>query len=195
MARRRSLRSSRFSRTVPRSPTVPHQDRRLDSVARPRLGLGYTPGTHPNGRSRVRDGIGSIAARAVLWFLAAHRGSRIITTAPTFEQVRDLLWTQIRAAVTAAPAGLYPDADLTRLEISDEWFAVGLSTNTPERFAGHHARPRLFRHVPSLGRRRRAARVCDRLRGGRSCQGRSRVRRVTPGGARSRDAWFSNDPH
>jgi hypothetical protein len=48
--------SSRFSRTVPPSPKPRPPTR---SVARPRLRLGYTPCSHPNGRSRVRDGIRS----------------------------------------------------------------------------------------------------------------------------------------
>lgn len=96
-----------------------------------------------NPRTAVRSCHGSgktaTAARAALWFLAAYPNSRVVTTAPTFSQVRDLLWPEIHRAVAKAPAGFYPSPDITRLSISRDWFAVGLSTNQPERFQGHHA--------------------------------------------------------
>lgn len=96
-----------------------------------------------NKRTAVRSCHGSgktaIAARAVLWFLAAYPESRVVTTAPTFTQVRDLLWREIAQGVHHAPAGFYGQPNLTRLEISPTWFAVGLSTRTPEHFQGHHA--------------------------------------------------------
>jgi phage terminase large subunit len=94
-------------------------------------------------RTAVRSCHGSgktaTAARVVAWFLTAYPGSRVITTAPTFSQVRDLLWSEINGAVARAPEGLFPACDTTRLTISREWFAVGLSTDRPERFQGHHA--------------------------------------------------------
>ena len=73
------------------------------------------------------------------WYLTAFPESRVVTTAPTFSQVRDLLWSEINAAVGKAPEGLFPPCDATRLTISRSWFAVGLSTDRPERFQGHHA--------------------------------------------------------
>ena len=75
----------------------------------------------------------------VAWYLTAFPESRVVTTAPTFSQVRDLLWSEINAAVGKAPEGLFPPCDATRLTISRSWFAVGLSTDRPERFQGHHA--------------------------------------------------------
>lgn len=79
------------------------------------------------------------AARAALWFLAAYPDSRVITTAPTYTQVRDLLWAEIHSATYKAPAGFFPQASSTRLSITDNWYATGVSTNQPERFQGHHA--------------------------------------------------------
>lgn len=96
-----------------------------------------------NPRTAVRSCHGSgktaTAARAALWFLAAYPKSRVITTAPTFTQVRDLLWPEMHRAIEHAPAGLYPPADTTRLEIAKDWYAVGISTDRPERFQGQHA--------------------------------------------------------
>jgi hypothetical protein len=114
--------------------------------------LGFTPwstqrrileSVRDNKRTAVRSCHGSgktaIAARCVLWFLAAHPNSRVVTTAPTYTQVRDLLWREIAGGVSKAPPGFYGDPNMTRLEISPTWFAVGLSTRTPEHFQGHHA--------------------------------------------------------
>lgn len=96
-----------------------------------------------NPRTAVRSCHGSgktaVAARVVAWYLTAFPESRVVTTAPTFSQVRDLLWSEINAAVGRAPEGLFPPCDSTRLTISRSWFAVGLSTDRPERFQGHHA--------------------------------------------------------
>ena len=96
-----------------------------------------------NPRTAVRSahGVGktSTAARAVLWFLAAYPYSRVITTAPTFSQVRELLWREI-AVGHAAADGFFDGALFdTRLELGPDWFALGLNTDRPERFSGHHA--------------------------------------------------------
>lgn len=96
-----------------------------------------------NPRTAVQSCHGSgktaTAARVALTFLAAYPRSRVITTAPTFTQVRDLLWPEIHTAVHRAPVGLFPSPDTTRLTIAKDWYAVGVSTNRPERFQGHHA--------------------------------------------------------
>lgn len=96
-----------------------------------------------NPKTAVRSCHGSgktaTAARIALWYLAAYPNSRVVTTAPTFSQVRDLLWAEIHTALSHAPKGLYPLPDITRLSFGRDWFAVGVSTNRKERFQGHHA--------------------------------------------------------
>lgn len=96
---------------------------------------------HDRTAVRSAHGVGktAIAARAGLWFLAAHPHSRVVTTAPTWSQVKQLLWREV--AVAHARADDFLDGVLTdtRLELGPDWFAIGLSTDQPERFAGHHA--------------------------------------------------------
>ena len=100
---------------------------------------------HPRVTVRSCHGVGktATAARIALWFLASHPDSRVITTAPTWAQVEQLLWREIRSAVGAAhargKAAMFPPANTTKLEMAERWFAIGLSTNEPERFQGHHA--------------------------------------------------------
>ena len=100
---------------------------------------------HPRTTVRSCHGVGktAVAARAVLWFLATHRDSRVITTAPTWSQVEQLLWREIRSAVAEAhgrdSGRMFPSSQVAKLELGERWFAIGLSTNEPERFQGHHA--------------------------------------------------------
>lgn len=97
--------------------------------------------THNRTAVRSCHGVGKTitAANTALAFLAAYPRSRVITTAPTYTQVRDLLWPEIHRAISRSPSGLYPEPDTTRLTLAKDWFAVGVSTNRPERFQGHHA--------------------------------------------------------
>jgi hypothetical protein len=81
----------------------------------------------------------AIAARIMLWFLAAFPSSRVISTGPTFHQVRDLLWREIRLGYHAADGFIGGELFDTRLELATDWFALGLSTDRPDRFQGHHA--------------------------------------------------------
>jgi hypothetical protein len=96
---------------------------------------------HPRTAVRSCHGVGKTAAAAhvVLWFLAAYPGCRVISTAPTERQLRDQLWAEIRMALQRAPAGFFPKPTLTRLDAGVNWYAEGISTDTPGRFAGHHA--------------------------------------------------------
>lgn len=92
---------------------------------------------------RSAHGVGktATAARAVLWFLLAHgpRSCRVVTTAPTWEGVKNLLWVELRKAAMSSrmPFGATPSS--TDLRLAPDWFAIGLSTDVPERFQGHHA--------------------------------------------------------
>jgi hypothetical protein len=96
-----------------------------------------------HGRTTVRSchgaGKTAIAARCALWFLAVHPNSRVITTAPTWQQVKGLLWREIHVAYHAAGGLIGGEIFDTRLELGPEWVAFGLSTDRPERFQGHHA--------------------------------------------------------
>ena len=90
-------------------------------------------------RSCHGPGKTATAARCALWFLSVFPGSRVITTAPTWAQVRDLLWREIHVAHAASNGfvgGTLLDA---RLELGIDWFALGLSSDRGERFQGHHA--------------------------------------------------------
>lgn len=96
---------------------------------------------HPRTAVRSSHGIGktAIAARAALWFLTMHEGSKVITTAPTWAQVETQLWREIAVAYEAAAGKIGGKLSATRLDLGPDWFAIGWSTDKPERFQGQHA--------------------------------------------------------
>ncbi len=97
-----------------------------------------------NPRTTVRSCTGSgktfIAARTALAFLYLYYPSTVLTTAPTFRQVETILWREIRGALAECQAegGMGGTITQTRLDIKENWFAIGLSTDQPERFQGFH---------------------------------------------------------
>ncbi len=83
-------------------------------------------------------------ARLALWFLLTHYPATVITTAPTYNQVEEILWRELRDAYGNAKVPLGGNLTHTKLEFGDKWFALGLSTRidtvTSEatRFQGFH---------------------------------------------------------
>ena len=79
------------------------------------------------------------AGGIVHWWLIAHMDSVVITTAPTFRQVKELLWREVRSAVVK---GLYPPNVVldTQINLGEKWFALGLSSDKPDQFQGFHSK-------------------------------------------------------
>lgn len=81
-----------------------------------------------------------IAARVVLAYLMLHPNSIVVTTAPTWRQVTDILWREIGTALKQSKYKLTDkEAVQAGLTIDTNWYAVGLSTKRPENFFGYHA--------------------------------------------------------
>jgi len=81
-----------------------------------------------------------VSACTTLWFLFTHYQSRIITTAPTNRQVESILWAEIWSLYNNSRVPLGGRLLKTSLNIEEKWFALGLSTDDPDRFQGHHAK-------------------------------------------------------
>lgn len=89
----------------------------------------------------------AIGARILLWWLSRYPGaSKVITTAPTDNQVRRLLWGEVHAGIRRARETgtiAFPDPNLTELRLSENWWAYGFSTSATKqdegvRFQGFH---------------------------------------------------------
>ncbi len=82
-----------------------------------------------------------LSARLVLWFLHAVPDSVVITTAPTANQVENILWREIRGAFAGAARPLLGRCLVTRYEVAPNWYALGFKAEdtAPDRFQGFHA--------------------------------------------------------
>lgn len=87
-----------------------------------------------------------LAARIALWFLYNHSPCRVLTTAPTGRQVRDLLWAELRTAHRKSRVKLGGEPLTLKLNLSTSRFAVGFSTeeNNIDMFTGYHASNQLI---------------------------------------------------
>jgi phage terminase large subunit len=74
-----------------------------------------------------------------------YRGD-VLTTAPTWTQVEQVLWNQIRHTVNGSllPAAEWGSVNQTEVRLPTGEFALGLSTNDSIRFQGYHARDGSF---------------------------------------------------
>lgn len=82
-----------------------------------------------------------LAARLMLWFLLCHPNSKVVSTAPTQRQVKDLLWSELRAAHAKAIMPLGGELLQLQYKLGEDHFAVGFSTDSEniDRFTGYHA--------------------------------------------------------
>jgi len=88
-------------------------------------------------------GKGFCAAVAVLWFLYSHDPAIVLSTAPTFRQVRHILWRQIRRLYRPTAAVLGGKMLETRWELAEDRYALGLSADSADQFQGFHS-PNMF---------------------------------------------------
>ena len=79
------------------------------------------------------------AAVAVLWYLHCHDPAIVLSTAPTFRQVRHVLWRQIHSLYRRAAGRLGGRMLDTRWELAEDRYALGLSANDADQFQGFHS--------------------------------------------------------
>ena len=77
------------------------------------------------------------AAAIALWALARWPESIVLTTAPTFRQVK-VMWGEIAEARKKSRIA-FPEPTATELKLGDKRYAMGLSTNDPNKFQSYHA--------------------------------------------------------
>ena len=88
----------------------------------------FVKASHSVGKTHLGGGL-------VNWFFDCFRPSITLTTAPTKQQVTDLLWKEVRVQ-RRGRAGLLPKAP--RMETAPDHFAMGLTALKPDAFQGRH---------------------------------------------------------
>jgi hypothetical protein len=85
-------------------------------------------------------------AQVVLWFIARYKDGIAITTAPTDRQVQDIMWGEIRSALTRSKMP-WPKSNLTKLVLRERNYAEGFTTSKGDegvRFHGYKSNHLLF---------------------------------------------------
>ena len=85
-----------------------------------------------------------IAAALVLWFLVRYQEAIVVTTAPTWMQVKRVLWGEIHRLIYHSPNFPYPEPSETSLRVGPGRYAIGLSTNEGVRLQGFHCQTRAY---------------------------------------------------
>lgn len=80
-----------------------------------------------------------IAADVVMDWLFTRRPSKVVTTASSWKQVEEILWKEIRVAALNSKWPIDTKPLNTAWNFSDEWFAIGISTDTPVNLQGFHS--------------------------------------------------------
>jgi len=85
------------------------------------------------------------AAEIATWFLNCVENSKVITTAPTWTQVKMLLWSEINAIYARSRFELEGECQTMDIKTADaDHYAIGFSTDKPPRAEGWHAPSILF---------------------------------------------------
>ena len=84
-------------------------------------------------------GKGFCAAAAILWFVYCHDPAVALSTAPTFRQVRHVLWRQIRRLYFASREPLGGKILDARWDLAEDRYALGLSSDSADQFQGFHS--------------------------------------------------------
>lgn len=96
------------------------------------------------------QGVGktSLEAVALLWFLCCHPYPRIVATAPTKQQLHDVLWSEVSKWMSKSPllSKLLKWTKTYIYMIGNEkrWFAVARTATKPENMQGFHEDNMLF---------------------------------------------------
>jgi len=85
------------------------------------------------------------AAEIAVWFLNAFANSKVITTAPTHSQMKNLLWAEISQIYQNSRIQLEGECLTTMIKTDRaDHYAIGFSTDKPARAEGWHAPALLF---------------------------------------------------
>jgi len=79
-------------------------------------------------------------SHAALAFLYNHIDCIVLTTAPTGNQVFNIMWREIRGAFTTSKLPLGGELLKQSLNISENWYAHGFSTDNPDNARGFHSK-------------------------------------------------------
>jgi hypothetical protein len=90
------------------------------------------------------------AAALLLWWMCTRPDSRGLTTAPSWAGVENLLWPEIAKLYGQSLLRMLGFGRITQTELyldEQTWFAVGASSDKPEKLEGHHSPTAVIRVI------------------------------------------------
>lgn len=107
---------------------------------------------HPKKRFAVRSGHGvgktTFESWVVLWFLFTRPFPKVVCTAPTRQQLSDILWPEISKWISGAEIVKrlfeWQKTRIVQIQDPDRWWASARTASKPENFAGIHEDDVLF---------------------------------------------------
>jgi hypothetical protein len=119
----------KFARHILRHETWPVQEEILRAICDcPRVAV---KGCHASSKTFA-------IAEAVLWWLARWPDAVVVTTGPSWTQVKEIVWREIHKAA-ARSVFPYPSPHQAELRLATGAYAIGLSTDEAVRFQGFHS--------------------------------------------------------
>lgn len=105
--------------------------------------------SYPKTSVRSGQGVGKTALEAVLviWFLCCRPNPRVVATAPTRQQLYDVLWAEIAKWLNTAKVRNLLTWTKTKVYMvgnEDRWFATAKTATKPENMQGFHEDYMLF---------------------------------------------------
>jgi hypothetical protein len=104
---------------------------------------------HPKTSVRSGQGVGKTALEAVLviWFLCCRPNPKVIATAPTKQQLYDVLWAEIAKWLNSSKVKnllIWTKTKVYMVGHEDRWFATAKTATKPENMQGYHEDYMLF---------------------------------------------------
>ena len=99
---------------------------------------------------RSGQGVGktTVESIAMIWFLWCFPHARIVATAPTLQQLSDVLWSEASKWISTNPLLKYllvwTKTRIYARGYEERWFAVARTATKPENMQGFHADNMLF---------------------------------------------------
>lgn len=128
-----------FCKEVTHFTPEPYQEKLLRDIA-----------SSPKVSIKSGHGIGKTATEAnvALWFLSCFPFARVVATAPTAQQLHDVLWAEINKWIARSPL-LQEILNWTKTYVyvagyERRWFAVAKTASKPENMQGFHEENMLF---------------------------------------------------
>jgi hypothetical protein len=85
-----------------------------------------------------------VAACLISWFFDSFPRGLCLSTAPTDQRLKDVLWREIRTIRERRGLGGFRGPHMARLETSPDHFACGYTSRDSESFQGRHAESMFF---------------------------------------------------